>query len=81
MIHGAIVPVKIVHDVSLNGIGIQRFTLRSGVYVIVDQIAVVADLAADAFLTYELRENQSPSPALSLLKIPLISSLLESEKR
>ncbi|NJE06269.1 hypothetical protein E3E36_08960 [Thermococcus sp. M36] len=41
-------------------LGIQRFTLQSSVYVEVDHIAVVADIAADALLTYELRTRSTP---------------------
>ena len=59
-IYGARIPVKIIHDVPFDKLGIQRFTLQSRVYVEVDHMAVVADIAADALLTYKLGKRSAP---------------------
>ncbi|WP_188201299.1 hypothetical protein [Thermococcus camini] len=59
-IYGARVPVKIIHDVPFDKLGIRRFTLQSSAYVEVDHIAVVADIAADTYLTYKLGSKVQP---------------------
>ena len=58
--YGATIPIKITYDVPFDRIGIQRFTFIESTYIEVDQMAVIADVAADAFLTYELKTKTIP---------------------
>ncbi|WP_206205258.1 hypothetical protein [Thermococcus sp. GR6] len=67
-IYGAMVPVEIIHDVPFDKLGIQRFTLQSSVYIEVDHIAVVADLATDAYLTYKLGSKVMPVANIKFIK-------------
>jgi len=67
-IYGAMIPVRIIHDVPFDKLGIRRFTLQGTVYVEVDHVAVVADIATDAFLTYELRATSTPIANIKLIQ-------------
>ena len=58
--YGATIPIEITYDVPFDRMGIQRFTFIESTYIEVEQIAVVADIVSDAFLTYELKTKSIP---------------------